>query len=51
MALQTPPAATPDLTIGWWLSRYGAEEATMSKGLTPGSVLPDFTLPDEAGPG
>src|SRR6266480_5145952 len=40
MALQTPPAATQDLMVGWWPSRYGAEdEAGALNEITPAKVL------------
>jgi hypothetical protein len=40
MTMQTPPAATEDLTVGWWPSRYGAEyEAGALNEITPGKVL------------
>ncbi len=40
MAMQTQPEATDDLTVGWWPSRYGAEdEAGALNEITPGKVL------------
>jgi kynurenine formamidase len=38
--MQTQPAATQDLTVGWWPSRYGAEDqAGALNEITPGKVL------------
>src|SRR6201997_5256606 len=40
MAIQTQPEATEDLTVGWWPSRYGAEDqAGALNEITPGKVL------------
>ena len=37
MTMQTQPEATEDLTVGWWPSRYGAEdEAGALNEITPG---------------